>query len=154
MAVEAGAAVGVAGTGSFLIDVENEGVLVAVGADFTDGLGVAGGGALVPEFLATAGVVNGLAEFEGAAEGFLVHPGEHEGFLGGGVDGDGGEEAVGVEFGAEDGGFVGFFAVRFWAEGDGVGCAHDGGRVGWGGEGVEGFCGGIPGTRLNRLGRR
>lgn len=40
-AVEAGAAAGVAGSGALLGDVEDEGVLIAVGADFVDDLGVA-----------------------------------------------------------------------------------------------------------------
>lgn len=115
-----------AGAGAFLVDVEDEGVLVAVGADFADGLGVAGGGAFVPNFLAAAGEIDGFADFEGLAEGFLIHPGQHEGFLGFGIDGDSGEEAVGVEFWAEGEGLVGFFACWEGGEGDGVGCAHGG----------------------------
>ena len=115
-----------AGAGTFLVHIEDEGVLVAVGADFADGLGVAGGGSFVPNFLAAAGEIDGFADFEGLAEGFLIHPGQHEGFLGFGIDGDSGEEAVGVEFWAEGEGLVCVFAAWEGGEGDGVGCAHGG----------------------------
>ena len=146
-AVEAGAAVGVAGAGAFLVNVEDDRVLVAVGADFADGLGVSGGGAFVPDFLAAPRVVNGLADFEGHAEGFGIHPGEHEGFLGLSIDGHGGEEAVGVELRDEGGGFVSFFALWFGSKGDGVACAHDGGNLGWGGGGVEGEWGWVSSVK-------
>ncbi len=39
-AVEAGFAAGVAGTGSFLSDDQDEGILIAVGSDFVDCLSV------------------------------------------------------------------------------------------------------------------
>ena len=79
-----------AGSGSDLIDVEDDGVLVTVGADFVDFLSVPRSGAFVPNFLAGTGVVNSFAEFEGHFEGFLIHVGEHEGIFGLGIDGHGG----------------------------------------------------------------
>ena len=102
-AEEAGAVAGVAGTGAFLIDAEDERVLVAIGEDFDDFLDVAAFFAFVPEPLAAAAEVDGFAEGEGEAEGFLVHEGDHEDGAGDGVDGDGGDEAIGVEFRGEGG---------------------------------------------------
>lgn len=49
-AVETGVTTGVAGTGADLVDEKDEGVLVAVGADFDDFLCMAGGFSLMPEF--------------------------------------------------------------------------------------------------------
>ena len=102
-AEEAGAVAGVAGSGAFLIDAEDESVLVAIGEDFDDFLDVAAFFAFVPEPLAAAAEVDGFAEGEGEAEGFLVHEGDHEDGAGDGVDGDGGDEAIGVEFRSEGG---------------------------------------------------
>jgi len=111
----------VAGSGAFLIDAEDERVLVAIGEDFDDFLDVAAFFAFVPEPLAAAAEVDGFAEGEGEAEGFLVHEGDHEDGAGDGVDGDGGDEAIGVEFRCEGGaGFDGGFGVA-GAEDDGGG---------------------------------
>ena len=110
-----------AGSGAFLIDAEDERVLVAIGEDFDDFLDVAAFFAFVPEPLAAAAEVDGFAEGEGEAEGFLVHEGDHEDGAGDGVDGDGGDEAIGVEFRCEGGaGFDGGFGVA-GAEDDGGG---------------------------------
>ena len=120
-AEEAGPVAGVAGTVAFLIDAEDEGVLVAIGEDFDDFLDVAAFFAFVPEPLAAAAEVDGFAEGEGEAERFLVHEGDHEDGAGDGVDGDGGDEAIGVEFRGEGGtGFDGGFGVA-GAEDDGGG---------------------------------
>lgn len=67
----------------------------------------------MPELLPAAGEIDGLSNFEGFLQGFLIHPGQHEGFLGLGVDGDGRHEAIRVELWAEIGGLV-----------SGVACAH------------------------------
>ena len=48
-----GAAAGVAGPRALLVDIEEEGILVAVGADFLENLRVPGGGSLVPDFFST-----------------------------------------------------------------------------------------------------
>jgi hypothetical protein len=52
----------------------------------------------VPELLAAAAIEPGFAAFQGAAQGFGVHVGEHEDFTRVGVLGDGGNEAVFIEF--------------------------------------------------------
>src|SRR5690606_27564195 len=70
--VETGAAAGVTGSGPDLLDVDDQRVLIAIGADFDDFLDVAGGFSLVPQFLTRTGVVNGLADFESEAERFRV----------------------------------------------------------------------------------
>jgi DNA polymerase-3 subunit delta' len=104
--VEAGTPAGVAGTRSLLIDIHEENVLIAVGANFLHFLDMPRSGALVPDFLSTAGIVDGFADPESLFEGFLIHPGEHEGFLGGGIEGEGGDEPIRVEFRAEGCSFV------------------------------------------------
>ena len=48
--VEAGVPAGVAGSGADLLDEEDDGVLITVGADFDDFLDVAGGFPFVPNF--------------------------------------------------------------------------------------------------------
>src|SRR5688500_5948056 len=52
IAVKAGSAGGVAGSGTDLFDIDDERVLITIGADFDDFLDVAGSFALVPEFFA------------------------------------------------------------------------------------------------------
>lgn len=65
----------------------------------------------MPEFLAGAGVVDGLAEFAGHFERLGIHVGEHEGLAGFVINGHGGDEAVVIEFRGEIEGLVQFF---FW----------------------------------------
>src|ERR1035437_6659811 len=72
-AVKTRAAAGVAGTGADLLDQQNESVLIAVGANFDNPLGVAGSGTLVPEFLARARPVDSFANLQGAAQRFGIH---------------------------------------------------------------------------------
>lgn len=98
-AVEAGAAPSVAGPGTDLLDIEDKGVLVTVRADLDDFLDVARGGSLVPQFLPAAGIINGLPQFKGLEQRFLIHVGEHQGLPGGGIHGHGGHQPVGVELG-------------------------------------------------------
>ncbi len=69
--------------GASRVNQDEQGVAVAVNADFLDVLDVAGGGAFVPDFLAAAAPEVGFAGFLGEAQGFGVHPGDHEDFAGG-----------------------------------------------------------------------
>jgi hypothetical protein len=89
-----------------LIDIHEEDVLIAVGTNLLHFLGVPRSGALVPDFLPTTGIVDSFADLERLSEGFLIHPGEHEGFLGVGIEGEGGDEPIRVEFRAEGSSFV------------------------------------------------
>lgn len=123
-AVEAAVTSCVASTCADLIDVEDEGILVAVGADFANFLDVSGGGAFVPDFLAGAGPVDGFAFFESELEGSGVHVGEHERLARFGVDGESGDEAVLIEFGGEGEFFFDFLLGGAWGER----CVH-GGRM-------------------------
>ena len=84
------------GAAGFTLD--EYGVAVAVFPDLADLDDVAGGFAFVPELLAAAAVEPGFAAGERAAQGFGVHVGEHEDFAAIGVLGNGGDEAVFVEF--------------------------------------------------------
>src|SRR4051794_22078082 len=75
--VEAGAVAGVAG-GAGLVDLDQEGVAVAVEGHGLDELDVAGGVALDPVLAAAAAPVRAAAGGQGAAQGLVVHPAEHE----------------------------------------------------------------------------
>ena len=72
--VEAAAVTGVAG-GSYLFDLGEEGVGVAVVAELDEALGVTAGLTLDPEFLAGAAPVRHLLGGERAFDGFAIHPG-------------------------------------------------------------------------------
>ena len=92
----------VAGTG-FLLDLEEENILVAVHEPADDALGVAAGLTFEPELAARAAPVGHEALLEGHGEGFAVHPGEHEHAAGralgaGGFLDDYGNQPVGGEF--------------------------------------------------------
>lgn len=108
LAVEAGVEAVMAG-GAPLADLDDDGILVAIGEDSNDFLGISGFLAFDPEFLAGARPVGGVAGGEGAFEGLLIHEGDHEDFMGIGIDGDGGDESGGVEFKGEGGAEFGFF---------------------------------------------
>ncbi len=120
-AVKTSAATGVAGAGTQLIDVEDDGVLIAVGPDFVDFLHVSGSGSFVPDFLSTAGVINRLAKLKGHFQRLGVHVSKHERFFGRRIHGQSGDESVGVEFWGKDGVFFKRFFVRARSEGDGCG---------------------------------
>lgn len=98
LAVEAGAALGVAATATVLFDAEDKGVLVAIGQELDDLLEFPAGGTFVPELLAAAAPVDGLTFFDGLAQGFLVHVSQHQWRTGLCVQRHGGDEAVGIEF--------------------------------------------------------
>lgn len=95
--VEAGGGAGVAG-GAYLVYGDEQGVSVAVNGDGLDVLGVAAGVAFAPVFLAGAGPEGDAAAGEGAVQGFVIHPAEHEHVFGVVLLNDGGEEAVLVAF--------------------------------------------------------
>lgn len=118
ISVKAGSISGVAAAGAVLTDFEHEGVLIAVGEDFFHGLGVTGGGALVPELLTAAREIDGLADGEGLAERLLVHVGDHEDLVGVRVLGDGDDEAVFVKFRGKGQPGLDGFAVIAGSEGD------------------------------------
>lgn len=65
------------------IDEDEQGIAIAVHADFADALDVTGGAAFVPQFLAAAAPEVGFAAFLGEAQGVGVHPGHHENVAGG-----------------------------------------------------------------------
>lgn len=93
-----------------LFDLEDDGVLVAVETDILHNLVFAGGLALVPDFLATAAVINGFAEGDGHLQALSVHVGEHEGLVRFVIERHRGDQAMLVKAGSEgkallDGGF-------------------------------------------------
>jgi len=71
--------------GAGRIDEQQQGIAVAVNADFADALDVAGCGPFVPQFPAAATPEVGLAGFLGEFEALGVHPGDHEELMGGSV---------------------------------------------------------------------
>nr|BFF24416.1 hypothetical protein GCM10025732_23810 [Glycomyces mayteni] len=83
--------------GAGLVDLEEDGVGVAVDGDGDDGLVVPGGLALDPVRAAAARPVGGLPGGEGAPERLRVHPREHEHFARVVLLRDRGHEPVGVE---------------------------------------------------------
>ena len=93
--VEAGTPSRMAGRAADLLDLEQHGVAVAVQADGKHFLYVPGRAALVPEFLAAAAPVMGLAGFQGTFPGFFIHIGQHEHFARGRVLRDGGDQSLG-----------------------------------------------------------
>ena len=97
-AVKARIPSGVAGTSAGLFDVENQGVLIAIGAHFHDFLDLPGCGTLVPDFPARARPVNRLAFFQSHAQRLLVHPRQHERFAGVGIHRQRGNQAILIEF--------------------------------------------------------
>ena len=79
--VEAGAVAGVAG-GALLVDLDQQGVAVAVEPDLPDVLPVAGGLALDPVLLPRAAPVRRAAGADGAGQGLVVHPAQHQDLAG------------------------------------------------------------------------
>src|SRR5690349_17648047 len=78
-AVEAGGTAGVAAAAIAAdLDAQQKRVLVAVDPDLDDALDLPGRLALMPEGLARAGPVPGLAGLDRAGEALLVHVRDHE----------------------------------------------------------------------------
>jgi len=98
-AVETRAVADVATGVALDLDPEPDGVLVVVDAHLDDGLHQPAGRALVPQHLARAAPVDGLAQFDGAGEGLGVHVGVHQHLARVGVGGDHGDQAVLVKLG-------------------------------------------------------
>ena len=94
LAIKTGLVAVVANAGSLGVDLEEEGVLVAVGGDAFDDEAMAGAFAFEPELLARAAIEGGIPRFKGFVEGFLVHEADHEDATGGVVLNDGGNQAV------------------------------------------------------------
>jgi len=115
-AIETGTASGVAGSGTLLGHVKNQGILIAVGSDFVDLLGVARSGSFVPNFLPGSGIINGFTLLDRHLQGVGIHVGEHEGFPGFVVNRHRGNEAVGIKFGAEGKGLIEILFVGSWGE--------------------------------------
>src|SRR5258708_15596959 len=92
--VPAGAVAGVAGR-THLVDLDQQGVAVAVERDGLDPLLVAGGVPLHPVLLAAARPVGAPPGGQGAVQGLVVHLSHHEHFACVVLLGDGGNEAVG-----------------------------------------------------------
>ena len=97
LAEEAGAVTLVTG-GAFLVDLDENGVGIAIIEELAHFLGVSGGFAFHPHLVTGTAEEPGLAGGEGLGEGFLIHVGNHEYVAGGGILHDGGEQAMGVEF--------------------------------------------------------
>ena len=97
-AVEAGAVADVAAGVAGDFDAEPDGVLVVIDAQFEHFLHEAAGCALVPEHLAAAAPVMGLAGADGFLQRFLVHIAHHQHFAAVGGGGDADDQAVAVEF--------------------------------------------------------
>ena len=82
-----------AGRAADLFDEQHHGVTVAIQPDGLDLLHVPRGAALMPQAVAAAAVVVGLARFEGFLPGFGIHPGQHENIKGFRILRDGSDEA-------------------------------------------------------------
>src|ERR1035438_4504507 len=96
-AVEASAVTGVTGPRPLLVDLDQQGVTVAVVADAAHVLAVTRGLALAPVLLSATAPEPGPPGVERAAEGLAVHPGEHEDGTVGGILDDGPDQTVLVE---------------------------------------------------------
>ena len=76
-AIEATLVAGVAGRAARL-DTEQQGVSIAIVAYFHDALGVARGGAFVPQLRPAAAPEMGLTRGDALFQGQLVHVGQHQ----------------------------------------------------------------------------
>lgn len=81
-----------------LLDHKLYSVLIAVGADFSDGLEVSAGCAFVPDFLTGPGPIMSLAGIECLDQGLLIHPGEHQERARCGVCGNRREQPISAKF--------------------------------------------------------
>ena len=113
-----------AAAAAVLFYAQNERILVTVGADVDDLLKLAAGGPFVPELIAAAAPINGLAEFERHFEGLLVHVGQHEWRTGLGIDRHRGHEAMLIEFWGKQHAFFNGMLRLTGGEGDGWGGGH------------------------------
>jgi hypothetical protein len=94
---EARAVPGVAGGAADLLDLQQEDVLVAIGADLADLLDVAALLALAPQAPPAARPVVRQARLQRQPQGIGVHPGDHEDLARVGVLGNGRHEAARVD---------------------------------------------------------
>ena len=101
------------GFGPGHVDRDVQAILIAINAHVGDFLGLAAGGALMPEFAPATGPEMGFAGGEGEIEAFAVHPGHHENGAGAGAGDDAGDQPVFIENRGEIEGFVEVCAVIF-----------------------------------------
>lgn len=87
-----------------LLDLDQDDVLVAVGADRLDVLHVSAAFALEPEFVTASAEEVGFAGFDRLGERVLVHPGHHQYLAGLVILDDGGDQAVGIVLEVFEGG--------------------------------------------------
>lgn len=118
ISVKAGSISGMAASRAVLADFEDERILVAVGQDLLDDLGVARGRALVPELPAAAGKIDRLTDFKGLAERFLVHVGDHEDLVRVRILRDRDDETILVELRGKGETVFDRFAIIAGSEGD------------------------------------
>jgi hypothetical protein len=118
ISVKAGSISGMAASRAVLPHFQDERILIAVGEDLLDRLGVARGRAFVPELLAAAGKIDCFSDFERLAERFLVHVGDHEDFVRVRILRDRDDETVLVELGGKGEAILDRFAIIAGSEGD------------------------------------
>ena len=115
-AIETRIAAGMAGAAAGLLDVEDDCVLVAVGAHFDDFLDLPRSRTLVPDFLTRARPVDGLAFFEGETQGLAIHPREHQGFARMGIDRHRRDESIFIKLGRKFESVFDLFLVETWSK--------------------------------------
>src|SRR5690606_24849123 len=84
-----------------LLDLEQEDVLITIGAEFTDDLDIARLLTFDPELPAGTAPIGRLAGLERVLEGFRIHECKHEYVAGGDVLGDAWNKTVGIELRSE-----------------------------------------------------
>jgi DNA polymerase III subunit delta' len=116
IAVKTRAAAGVTSSCADLFDVNNQGVLIAIRANFDDFLDMAGGFSFVPKFLTGTRPIDGFADFQSAAQRFLIHVSEHQRLFGDRIDRHRRNQSVGVEFWGKFRSFLNFRFSAAWGE--------------------------------------
>src|SRR3954447_12300873 len=96
-AIETRAPAGVAGTGTLLLDLDPDRILIAIDAHLDDALGMAGFLALAPELLARAAVVPGVAGRNGLSKRLRIHMRDHQHLARLRICRDAGDKPAGVE---------------------------------------------------------
>ena len=82
------------GNAALLFDFEQDHIVIAVDPYLAHLLHMAGAFALVPQFVARAGPVDGLPQLDGFRQCLAVHPGEHQDALALGILGDDRHKAI------------------------------------------------------------
>mgnify|MGYP000222986472 CR=1 FL=1 len=84
--------------GADLVDGQEDRVGIAIDGDGADVLEMTRRFAFMPQFLAAAAVIPGVAAFDGALQGFGVHIGHHEDLAAASFLDDGRHEALFIKF--------------------------------------------------------